>query len=543
MARLWLAWGMVEKQNTADNRSSMPGLRRITLTRRAIALCALALLLVLAVLSRTALTSLSHDEHMYITAGVLAQSQSLYTDFAYLQMPYLPAIYSTLFDLTGSSHYVLWARLLTFLFVCLSAALLFVITRRQSRSLAAGIGCVILFLCCHPVLYVMPHAWNHVLSLTLLLLAMHLFLRSVHPGRAVSAQGLLLAGAAIGLAIGVKLTYAFVPFVLLATLLSDAALGPVHRRLRVACVPLMAGMILTLLPALIVWLRTDSDVAWFNNVGFHQLNAVWRTTVDASQTSLATKAKFLWQELGLPVSVCLILATFLLVTLTLRGGLTRLRAMDAGWQAAARLGGIGVVAASVAAALPTPLYPSYFVMPVPFVLLTLAVCYRTVPEADRRTVDTVLVGLLVVTSLFGGVRLLQTVPGLLTGREWTGRVVHRESHQIRDLVGADRINLKVATLAPIYALESGLNLYPELATGPFLYRVGDLLSAEQRRRYVGTSPGSLDSLFREDPPGAILVGFEEEALEEPLISYARRHRYQEHSLDNGGVLFLRVRIP
>lgn len=33
---------------------------------------------------------LSHDEQMYITAGVLLKQYRLYQDFAYLQMPYLP---------------------------------------------------------------------------------------------------------------------------------------------------------------------------------------------------------------------------------------------------------------------------------------------------------------------------------------------------------------------------------------------------------------------------------------------------------------------
>lgn len=76
---------------------------------------------------------------------------------------------------------------------------------------------------------------------------------------------------------------------------------------------------------------------------------------------------------------------------------------------------------------------------------------------------------------------------------------------IENGIATDR---KIATLSPIYAIESNLPTYSELSTGPFLFRVGDLLTPEQRKHFAGTSAESLDNLFAEDPPAAILVDYE-----------------------------------
>ncbi len=44
----------------------------------------------------------------------------------------------------------------------------------------------------------------------------------------------------------------------------------------------------------------------------------------------------------------------------------------------------------------------------------------------------------------------------------------------------DLATAKLATVSPVYAIESGLGIYPELSTGSFVLRIGDLLSEEQR---------------------------------------------------------------
>ncbi|NMB90816.1 MAG: hypothetical protein GYA17_20845, partial [Chloroflexi bacterium] len=56
------------------------------------------------------MTGLDHNEHMYVTAGVLvSQGRQLYRDFAYLQMPYLPLLYGGLYRWLGNGAYNLLA--------------------------------------------------------------------------------------------------------------------------------------------------------------------------------------------------------------------------------------------------------------------------------------------------------------------------------------------------------------------------------------------------------------------------------------------------
>jgi hypothetical protein len=88
-------------------------------------------------------------------------------------------------------------------------------------------------------------------------------------------------------------------------------------------------------------------------------------------------------------------------------------------------------------------------------------------------------------------------------------------------------------------MEANLPLYPQFSTGPFLYRIGDLLTPELRKKFVGTSQGTVGELLNADPPAAILAGFEKD-LDNPLIEYARAHDYRLVDVSGlDGQLFVR----
>jgi hypothetical protein len=107
---------------------------------------------------------------------------------------------------------------------------------------------------------------------------------------------------------------------------------------------------------------------------------------------------------------------------------------------------------------------------------------------------------------------------------WVGVSIHRISEKIRENIGEIGNDGKVATLSPLFAVEAGLPIYKELATGPFLYRVGDLIPEDKMALTPGTSPERLHDLFEKDPPGAIFVGFED-YLDLPFIEYAEKNNY------------------
>src|SRR6478672_3820521 len=77
------------------------------------------ILILLAIIASCALAAhiltapFDHDEHMYVTAGVLWPSHRLYSDFLFLQMPYLPMVYAGVFNATGAERLLLTARAIT----------------------------------------------------------------------------------------------------------------------------------------------------------------------------------------------------------------------------------------------------------------------------------------------------------------------------------------------------------------------------------------------------------------------------------------------
>jgi len=98
---------------------------------------------------------------------------------------------------------------------------------------------------------------------------------------------------------------------------------------------------------------------------------------------------------------------------------------------------------------------------------------------------------------------------------------------------------KLATMSRILALESQMGFYPELATGSFLLRVGDLLTEAERARYVAASPSTLAAVLAADPPAAILIGDEGDA-ETPLRQFAEEQGYFRADLElTSGELWLR----
>jgi hypothetical protein len=119
--------------------------------------------------------------------------------------------------------------------------------------------------------------------------------------------------------------------------------------------------------------------------------------------------------------------------------------------------------------------------------------------------------------------------------QWTSTLVRRDALRIRNQIRLEDRNLPVATLRPVYPIEAGLGIYPELAGGLFVYRVADWLTPEQREHYHTTSPHVVERLLNERPPGAILVGFYPDypgLPETPLIEYAESHEYRKVRIDN-----------
>jgi hypothetical protein len=269
-------------------------------------------------------------------------------------------------------------------------------------------------------------------------------------------------------------------------------------------------------------------------VGYHALNTQWRLQNGFTDLTLAYKWETARDLIGNPNF--LVLELWLAAALLLgwsrgsRGQSKRLLPAPGTW-----LAGTTALAAILTAFTPSPLFAQYFAMPVPFLLLWMAELYGAMAQREqwvllRLGAICALVGILVVLP-----RHTEALARLAAANEpWWAIVAVDEAQQIRHLLESRHLagqenRSRLATLSPVLALEAGVPFYPELATGSFVLRVGDLLTPEERARYVAASPATLAALLDADPPGAILIGDEGDA-ETPLRRYAETHGYARGGL-------------
>jgi len=504
-----------------------------------VALIIIFVVLFLGMFSRTMNQPLYNDEHMYISAGVLAHNNEVYMDFAYLQMPYLPIVYEAIYGVTGTSHYLLWGRMCSLALMLLAIVLIFLISYRLSKDLILSMVFLLLFALNQAVIHVLPLAWNQVMPLTFSILAFYLFIRGLSKANP-PILCVFMAGVCIAIAVGTKLTYA--PLILAFPVVSLFIPSSLPRRKRALklFLPIVAGLVVGLLPALVILVKNGWNLFLFNNLGYHLANTAWREAQEyASGMSLQAKTRYVWEMLGWPCNVLLLVALCFVLT-RLITGIKRQDGRQAQLlRAEMILSSTLAVLMAVVALQPRPLFAHYFAAPVPFIVILVCCCYIAIPVANRGAVRALLVCVVIITSVFSGPRLLKHIHNLYNVNAWTCISIHHTAQIIRERIGAFDSEDKVATLSPVYAIEAGLPIYKELATGPFLYRVGDLIPDEMRRTCVGTSMKTLSALLEADPPKAIFVGFERE-LDLPFIEYAEANEYEKIEEDyDGGILYIR----
>ncbi len=118
---------------------------------------------------------LSHNEHMYIAAGVLvAKSQVIYRDFAFVQTPYLPLLYGNVYRLTGLSHYYLAGKLISFALLGTSGMFLFLLARRVTKDMVLSLSIAALFLLNMNIVNPAVEVSNYILPLALSLAGLSL---------------------------------------------------------------------------------------------------------------------------------------------------------------------------------------------------------------------------------------------------------------------------------------------------------------------------------------------------------------------------------
>jgi hypothetical protein len=470
--------------------------------------------LALLIFHKAMLDGLNHDEQQFVAPPVLVAKEGAvpYRDFALLHMPHLVYVYALLDRFT--SWHLMAARVFSAACAFGMIALVFGLSlrlldqHRPSMRIGLAAGVVVLVVCSSLFIRTAGRTWNHDSSLLPVLAAFVTFIaaaRSERPG-----AWLFATGALVGLGIGVRLTFAPIvaPFGV-----AVLAMPSLNWRRRVALAAAFSvGVLLVLLPA-VYFFAAEHDRFLYGNVLSQRLRLLDPTDERAQKTmTLWRKFRYLGKEV-MRTDAPLFLAFFGMGVPAIVGHFRKQTANP--WPGALLLT-ILLPFLLFGAMSPTRFQSQHYYALVPFVAV--GACFGLSRITKRAAIATSVL-VIAAVGLHGGDMARYLRPSKTS--DWMPMRIHEAGRAIGRAVGQG----KVLTLAPIAPLEGGARVYPELAVGPFAFRLAHLLPPEKRRQFRVVAPEDLAALADADPPAGILLGAEDEDLEAPLAEIAESRGY------------------
>lgn len=474
------------------------------------------------VITRAMTSPPSHDEDQHIAAGALVARDGLlpYRDFPCLHTPNLALLYGVIFR--GTDYLMLAARLVSAIsaaaVVGLVATIAWTIFRDRGRIAAwtAAVGTVILCLFSRGFATTTGLAWNQELALLLVLLAGMALWSGVRDGK---PGWLLAAGLFAGLAIGTRVTYAplLAPFGL--TVLFG---GPLEFRKIVSRVCwFSAGCAVGFLPVIVLWMLAP-EAAKFGIFDFAKANIAYRLATGEPRTmTFLKKVRFLFKEVvreDYPL--------YLAAIVPLSAAMLVLRKRIPPVLCYLLLLAPFVLWGAMA---PSPVFDQYFYPLVPLLTLCAVVSLSAIPrESKRLSWIPVFCGLMAVLAIIRGADEYDKMERLKEPEDWTPMKQHEFGREYRRIIDRGR----VLTLAPAVAVEGGVPVYPEFATGPFAWRVSNFIDPDKTARIGLVTPQTLPVLLEKSPPAAIVLQAEK-GHETQFRDWAEVHRFAPVRVTNG----------
>jgi hypothetical protein len=199
----------------------------------------------------------------------------------------------------------------------------------------------------------------------------------------------------------------------------------------------------------------------------------------------------------------------------------------------------------IIALIPLTMWKQYLALPVPFIVISFAYPLLYLRRLGSNTdpdrhfgMTFAVMAAFVFVSIASHTIVLQRIPRLLRPQTWTPIRLHRISEDIAENTKSPKL---ILTLAPLYALEGGCDIYSQLSSGPFVYRIADYLSPSDRRSVHAVGPETLKQLLEKSPPSALILRMEPKFLEVPLFRTAEvnRQSWEAKVYENGPTVYFR----
>ena len=513
----------------------------------------------LAILANSMTKPLGRDEQMYCTGGVLlAHGKMIYRDFSYpSQLPYHPLLYAALYKILNTNHYLLVGRIVSSLCDILVMLCIVGIYRHTFASFKItgallGLAGAVLYVFNPLVDYANGYAWNHDVVILCVVLSFWLFISTPPPSAESQISNfkfqVFLIGVLLTFATFMRITTALVQLLFFAALLSQPA-NSIKQRFKTALPFLIATIIVSLWP---IWVIAQAPRAFFLNLYWiPKLYGQWLHEIGM----VHNKIDLIYSCIKQPGYLMLIvIAAYLCLVIA--------------WQRSSKqdskleklypkpytlyplLAALLPLSFFIIATIPPTMWHQYLALPVPFLVISLAYplfYLRSSVFGVRCSVFKISCALLGVSTVVAVVSypvVLFRTPMLVATASWVPIQLHNISEEIatklktqNHVLSADEGSKLILTLAPLFALEGGCDIYPELSAGAIVYRIADRLSSWNRDISHTIGPGTLKQLIEKSPPSAVILGVEMRRLEEPILESAVRPNWERKVYENGIVVY------
>jgi hypothetical protein len=479
---------------------------------------------ILSIFASGLLKPLGHDEHMYCTAGaMMAQGKLIYRDFSYVaHPPYHPLLLAAVYKVFNTSYYLLAGRLVSIICDCLVVLIIFLIYRHifqhaPREGIYLGLAAVVLYAFNPFVSYAGGFAWNH--SIVILCVGASFWLYMTLDNQKylrIAAIAALLTFATFNRATTALIWLLFFIFIMLGN----------NHKLKCLGVFLFVSLLASLWPLYVI---AQAPKAFYLDVFVNPpLNGQYLHEIGMAYGKLQLIRHVLTEPVyavTILIGICLWLAAFVR-----RKNLSKTDTRNM------TLAVCLAAAFLIIAFIPVTIWEQYFAMPVLFLIISLAYPLSHLAVGSRMRLVNLTAAAIIIVSIARNPLPLASIPCTFSISNWIPIQVHSIGEDMAAKVGKGK---SILTLAPLFAIEGGCEIYPELSAGPFAYRVADSMTAEDRAAAKVAGPLEVAQMTQQISPSGIFIGTEPPLLEEPLRKIAGPDWKTKTYLDGQLILMFR----
>ncbi len=446
-------------------------------------------------------------EHASCAAGVLLmQGKMIYRDFACVaQMPYHPFLCAAIFKVFNTTHYLFAGRMLTVVCDILIVISIIIIFYRVFASfpvagLLLGMAMAVLFVFNYHVVRVNGFALNQDFMVLCILVSFWLFV-SVDFNQKSWYLRIGAMGALLTLATCLHFTAVFIQVLFFVILLIRRAESG-KQMCKTAPPFLIAPAVVLILP---IWTMVHAPRAFFINV--FEMPLIRMQMIRKMQSIMGGvlygKCKNIIYCIE-PSDVFPFLVAVCLVVLII---LARHKLEISNLKNALLAILVPVIFLIIALCAPEFLYET-FAMLIPFIIISFAYPLLYLRRLQSSTPHTFfrIASIVVIACTFSAVASnpfsLLRISGISRPQSWIPMRVHQISEEVAQKIKEPKL---IVTLGPLYALESGCDIYPELSSGWEGCKIASTLSASKRKITNTLNAETFKEMLKERPPSGIII--------------------------------------